>query len=338
MRHLVWTKAGVFTAMLVLGASSAWATGWLVQQPAQSSNIAAARSHYRLLGTDALAKERTRSKATLCVNTEKDGGTKVEQCLAEQDKTTEQNYLTYIRAIGALLRLPPSVKSAHAPLKRIPFDSAEDTWQTYRKWSCRSASTQRQSIGQAPVEYDHCYLQLTWNHMNELAKLYSSLWETSTTTAIQNEKPLPKLFASVLAKVKAKAEIAVLLPSKLPPSISTARYASADTVTKSSYSISVYYQLGMGDAGFAALFAADAHPGYGPQDIPVDSKVKLSHGVTGYFRSVSCGGSCAPANLWWEENGVLYQIQLSFSSDYPDSKQQKQIVAAANSAILAGPR
>jgi hypothetical protein len=256
----------------------------------------------------------------------------------EQDKTTDQNYLTYIRAIGALLRLPPNANSAPTHPKKLPFDFAENAWQTYRAASCRSAATQSQNDYFDQVAYDHCYLKLTWNHMNQLAVLYSSLWKTRKTSSAASAIAIPKAFASVLPQVKAKTSIAVLLPAKLPSYVATAKYASVDKVSKSSYSISLYYQLGIGDAGFAAFFAADAHPGYGPKDISYDNKVKLSHGVTGYFRSVSCGGSCAPANLWWEENGVLYQIQVAFASNYPDSKQQTQIVAAANSAILAGPR
>jgi hypothetical protein len=67
-------------------------------------------------------------------------------------------------------------------------------------------------------------------------------------------------------------------------------------------------------------------------------EVKLSRGLVGYFRSVSCGGSCAPANLWWEEDRALYQIQLKLSPTLSESDQQKTITAVADSAILAGPR
>jgi hypothetical protein len=43
-------------------------------------------------------------------------------------------------------------------------------------------------------------------------------------------------------------------------------------------------------------------------------QVDLSRGRTGMFIPVSCGGSCAPENLWWEQNGVMYQIQIALKS------------------------
>ena len=32
------------------------------------------------------------------------------------------------------------------------------------------------------------------------------------------------------------------------------------------------------------------------------------------FMPISCGGSRAPKNLWWEQNGVMYQIQIALKS------------------------
>ena len=37
-------------------------------------------------------------------------------------------------------------------------------------------ATQWEGGDQAPVAYSDCRLKLTWNHMNELADLYSDLW------------------------------------------------------------------------------------------------------------------------------------------------------------------
>jgi hypothetical protein len=78
-------------------------------------------------------------------------------------------------------------------------------------------------------------------------------------------------------------------------------------------------------------------PDYDPQDLGNIRKVELSHALLGYFRPVSCGGSCAPANIWWKDGRVLYQIQLGFPSTLREGDQQKTIISAADSAILAGP-
>jgi uncharacterized protein YecT (DUF1311 family) len=138
----------------------------------------AAQSRYREQGADALAKEQARSNANLCADADtlKGGNARIGQCLADQCKRTEQDYLAYIRAIGALLRVPSGEGSAQSTQKKLPFDLAEDAWQAYRDKSCTSMATQWEGGDQAPVAYGDCRLKLVWNHMNELAGLYSDLW------------------------------------------------------------------------------------------------------------------------------------------------------------------
>lgn len=41
-----------------------------------------------------------------------------------------------------------------------------------------------------------------------------------------------------------------------------------------------------------------------------DKKVKLAKGITGYFADASCGSSCGPPSIEWEENGYLYIAML----------------------------
>jgi hypothetical protein len=149
---------------------------------------------------------------------------------------------------------------------------------------------------------------------------------------------VPDVFTAVLAEVKTQSRIAVLLPSRLSRHLEGAKYAVVEKAAKNEYAISLNYKLGIGDAGFAALFAAEAHPGYAPGELGNVRKVKLSKGLVGYFRPVSCGGSCAPANLWWEEDLNLYQIQLVIPPSLREADQQNDLIAIANSSILAGPR
>lgn len=149
---------------------------------------------------------------------------------------------------------------------------------------------------------------------------------------------LPDVFRSALAEVKAKTNVPVLLPTELPGPISKAKHASVDKATADQYVVTLYYELNAGDAGFAALFEAANNPGYSPQELGNVRQVKLANGITGFFRPVNCGGSCAPANLWWQRGAVLYQIQLRLPSTLREQNQQGIITAVANSAILAGPR
>lgn len=150
-------------------------------------------------------------------------------------------------------------------------------------------------------------------------------------------RPLPKVFASVLTGLKAKTRVPVLLPAELPKPFRDAKNAVADDVTPNEYAVVLYYELGIGQAGFAASFAGENHPKYSPAELPNVSRVRLARGIIGFFRPVSCGGSCAPANLWWQK-GPLYQVQLDLPATLSDKAQQRIIMRLANSAIMAGPR
>ena len=130
----------------------------------------------------------------------------------------------------------------------------------------------------------------------------------------------------------------VFLPSDLPQPIGKAQYSGAGDLQADKYEISLYYELGIGNAGFAAFFTGQADAKYRPEELSNIKEVKLARGTKGFFRPVSCGGSCAPANLWWMDGRGLYQIQLKLSPTMSERDQENEIIAVANSAITAGPR
>lgn len=149
---------------------------------------------------------------------------------------------------------------------------------------------------------------------------------------------LPETLVAVLPEVKAKSQIPVLLPSELPQPIEKAKNALVEKASANEYTISLYYELGVGDAAFAASFSAQTTPNYNPRDLKGIHEVKLVRGIRGFFEPIRCGGSCSPANLWWEDRGILYQIQLNLPSSFSEQKQQDVAVAVTVSAILGGPR
>jgi hypothetical protein len=161
---------------------------------------------------------------------------------------------------------------------------------------------------------------------------------TDAVSPAQPIKSLPEAFVSVLPELKDKSQVPVLLPSELPETIRRAKHARVAKASANAYAISLLYRLDTGNAGFAASFSGEAHANYSPQELPNVSEVKLAHGIRGFFRPITCGGSCAPANLWWEDGGTLDQIQLRLSSSVSEQNQENAITAVANSAILAGPR
>jgi hypothetical protein len=119
-------------------------------------------------------------------------------------------------------------------------------------------------------------------------------------------KSLPQPLTYVLQEIKAKTHVPVILPGDLPQPISGAKHAVIEKASDKEYAIILFYKLGIGDAGFAAFFGAQSDPDYEPHDLGNIRKVELAHGLLGYFRPVNCGGSCAPANIWWKDGRVLY--------------------------------
>lgn len=65
--------------------------------------------------------------------------------------------------------------------------------------------------------------------------------------------------------------------------------------------------------------------------------VGLARGITGYYKGLTCGGSCSPPMIQWVQGGVLYSIQAKLSAS-GRAKQRAAMIRAANQAIRARPR
>ena len=63
----------------------------------------------------------------------------------------------------------------------------------------------------------------------------------------------------------------------------------------------------------------------------------LANGITGYYKPLSCGGSCSPPMIQWVPGAVLYSIQAKLRLACR-KKQRRAMVRAANSAIRSTPR
>ncbi len=142
--------------------------------------------------------------------------------------------------------------------------------------------------------------------------------------------PAP-VFKPALDAVRGQTQIPILLPWKLPAGILEGDIKLArGTVSDSGYNISLYYAEIGSDAGFAAGFGGSTQ---GFRDLPNTRPVTLASGIVAMFRPVACGGSCAPATLWWQQNGVMYQIQIKLSSATSEKGQEDILVEAANSTV-----
>jgi hypothetical protein len=160
------------------------------------------------------------------------------------------------------------------------------------------------------------------------------LVEFGSSPAMGQAKGPARVFTPALEQIQSKTRIPILLPSKLPSAIpeSGIKLASGG-VRKDGYFISLYCSADA-NASYAAGFGGSTLI-LQDRDLPNSARVALSNGRTGIFRPVSCGGPCAPANLWWEQNGVMYQIQAKLNPDLPEREQQKILVETANLTVAA---
>jgi hypothetical protein len=142
-----------------------------------------------------------------------------------------------------------------------------------------------------------------------------------------------RVFRPALEQVRPQTQIPILLPSKLPSPLRERDIKLASgTASENEYWIELYYAETGSNATFAAAFGASAVVS---RDVrPRLGGIRLAGGRLGIFMPVSCGGSCAPANLWWEQNGVTYQIQIKLPSTMKEKDQEKILVETANSMVV----
>lgn len=137
------------------------------------------------------------------------------------------------------------------------------------------------------------------------------------------------VFEPALRNIGSKIPFAIVLPSKLtyfrPGDI---EFVDGE-VREDGYFISLYYSEETSNATYAAGFRGSTTM----RDLPNKGNVKLARGRVGEFRPVSCGGSCAPAKLEWQQDGITYGIYIRLRSDMFAKDQEKILVEAANSSV-----
>jgi hypothetical protein len=138
-----------------------------------------------------------------------------------------------------------------------------------------------------------------------------------------------RVFKPALNPIRGKTRTPILLPSKLPwlDNPRDIRLAFGE-IRDDGYSISLYYDTSTSNANYAAGFEASTNI---YKDL--GTHVRLADGRIAQFSPVSCGGSCAPANLWWEQNQVMYNIQIQFRSSTPVAEQKKILIETANCSV-----
>jgi hypothetical protein len=142
---------------------------------------------------------------------------------------------------------------------------------------------------------------------------------------------LNALFADDLPQVKAKTQLAILLPDKMP--------TRSEKLFPTAYGKRNEYAFDLAGApdcgGATACFIADFSAIKGGRPFG-RGKATLIKGRHGRYQPLSCGASCSPPSISWHERGATYTIQ----ADVGDQKRSSRriLVKMANEAIAHGPR
>ena len=155
-----------------------------------------------------------------------------------------------------------------------------------------------------------------------------------------------KLFADAAKEMFNRTSVAVYVPISLPSvetaSVDGCAFSDSDA---DSYDISIYGRLTeygkteplpceANNAGLLAEIHGDrmAMPDFSHK--PSAQRVALQNGAPGWFLPVSCGGSCAPASLYWQTPKASYCLQLKLRSLMPIGAQRRELLEIANSVLL----
>lgn len=149
-------------------------------------------------------------------------------------------------------------------------------------------------------------------------------------------RPVAKILRHALQKIRNQAKAPIYLPSKLPSSIDVDEIHLVEGEVKpDGWGISLSYEAGCGNACLVGYFEAKRGESVSRGD--VDKVVRLTNGISGYYAARACGVSCAPPQINWVYNGVLYSIQFNVHNK-AKRRDEAEIVALANSAIRGGAR
>ena len=142
----------------------------------------------------------------------------------------------------------------------------------------------------------------------------------------------PTIFKKKLPQVKADSGIDVYLPSHLRVFTTARRAKGTATADAGTYDL----ELGVGSRcnGANACYLAN-FTGTRGEEPALGRRARLTGGRTGYWKGITCGASCSPAEIQWVENDVLYTIATKAVTL---KKEKATLVKLANNAITAGPR
>jgi hypothetical protein len=161
-----------------------------------------------------------------------------------------------------------------------------------------------------------------------------------------NNSAAKKLFADAAKDVVKRSSVAVYVPVSLQSlgkaALDGCVFSEAE---RDSYSISIYGRVTefdktaplpceASDAAFLAGIHGDKKPMPDLSKEPSAQRVVLQNRAPGWFIPVACGGSCAPATLYWQTSTASYWLQLNLGSLASIAAQRTELLEIANSLEL----
>jgi uncharacterized protein YecT (DUF1311 family) len=104
-------------------------------------------------------------------------------CAARELQTSLTHYRAYIDAIAQLIQMQVTDVNGtdQMPYRKasLAFRNAETSWQDYSDKACRAVASQNEGGSMQPLTDLSCRKELTQRHMEELATVFSFLWNPS---------------------------------------------------------------------------------------------------------------------------------------------------------------
>ena len=143
---------------------------------------------------------------------------------------------------------------------------------------------------------------------------------------------IPKVLRDDLKRVGPRTDLPIRIPTRMNLDYGKGVYGEG-TGSKNRYTFEVNATDECGaNVCFLAQFMGEkgGEPSF-------TREVELARGIIGYYKPLTCGGSCSPPMIQWMQGGILYSIQAKVG--VPGRKRQRRAMRrAANSAIRATPR
>lgn len=161
--------------------------------------------------------------------------------------------------------------------------------------------------------------------------LLAAALASSAVAASPGRYDLLRTLRTQITAVKAKTSVPVLLPHYLPVAGRAVKAYPSGKATPAGWQLSLAGtpRCGGADACFLAQFNAQRG-----SRVPGRPNLRLPTGDRALYLPMSCGASCAPAELLFQHGGVLYTWQVK---DAP-RKAKAVLAQLAAEAIRAGPR